>query len=161
MAAASRKSRGKTQSLSWLAGYANLSPDCKSLLCATGRSSESLLFCPRGERFWKVLDCVVNVPHVSAQGIGSSLQGPGEEGQLPSEMGLVEQLGLGAEQGQVLSECAQRVVAPAVQNVPERSLYCGHVLREEVVLHLQTHTHTHTHTQTLAQYMKENHKCIH
>ena len=41
--------RGKTQSLSWLAGYADLSPDCKSLLHAMGRSSESLLFFPRDD----------------------------------------------------------------------------------------------------------------
>lgn len=79
---------------------------------------------PMGGRLWKFLDCVVNIPHVSTQGVGSPLQGPGEKGQLPSETGLIKQAGVSAEQAQVLSESAQCVVAPPMQNVPERSLHC-------------------------------------
>lgn len=40
-----------------------------------------------------VSEVVVDIPDVSAQGVGRSLQGPGDQGQLAAEEGLVEVLG--------------------------------------------------------------------
>ena len=80
---------------------------------------------------------MVYVPDVSAQGVSSPLQGPGEKSQLPSETCLVEALRVGGQQGQVLGERAQCVLASAVQNMPERSLHRRHVLGQEVVFHLE------------------------
>lgn len=86
---------------------------------------------------------VVDAPHVSIQSVGGALQRPREQRQLPSEAALVEASGVRGEQAQVLSERTQSMVAAAVDHMTEWRLNCRHVLRQEVVLHLQdTHEKT-------------------
>lgn len=86
---------------------------------------------------------VVDAPHVSIQSVGGALQRPREQRQLPPEAALVEASGVRGEQAQVLSERTQSMVAAAVDHMTEWRLNCRHVLRQEVVLHLQdTHEKT-------------------
>lgn len=72
------------------------------------------------------LDYRTDIPYVSHQGVGTSLQGPGSQGHLGVK--LLHVIGLG--------DGCQSVGAPAMQEVTEGGLDGGHVRREERVLNL-------------------------
>lgn len=71
----------------------------------------------------KVLRWVVNVPDITTQCVGSSLQCPGEECELAAEPSLVEQVRMRMQLGEMLSERAQSVFTTTMQNVTEWSLH--------------------------------------
>lgn len=84
--------------------------------------------------------CGVDVPQVSAHGVGGALQRPREQGQLSPEAVLIEALGVRGQPVQVLTESAQRVLATPVDHVAERCVHHRHVLGQEEVFHLHKHT---------------------
>lgn len=107
----------------------NLIMKCKNMKCGHHRRDMNASV--------HVCVCVVYAPHISVQSVGGSLQRPCEEGELSSEVFLVEAFGVRGQKVQVLSERAQSVVATAVDHMTERRLHRRHVLRQEVVFHLQ------------------------
>lgn len=73
------------------------------------------------------LDFVVDFPNVAHHGVGTSLQGPGGQGQSGAEL-----IHVGG-----LHDGCQSVGAPAQQEVTEGVLDGGHIRREEGVLNLE------------------------
>lgn len=65
----------------------------------------------------------VYVPDVSVQRVGGALQRPGKQGQLTSEAALIKTSRVRGQQGKVLSERHQCVVATPVNHVTERRLH--------------------------------------
>lgn len=70
-------------------------------------------------------------------GVGGALQRPREQSELPSEAFLIKAFGVRGQQVQVLAERTECVFTTAVDHMAIRRLHRRHVLREEVVFHLQ------------------------
>ena len=81
-------------------------------------------------------EVVVDIPDVSAQGVGRSLQRPGDQGQLAAKEDLVKGLRSLSQEVDMLQQGPQRVGPPAVQDVAKGGLRDRHILRQEVEFHL-------------------------